>query len=202
MPPPPPSIPTSDVVTGLSLDDTFVLPGKNFAAGDTALYTAASHKIQVFAGGSVVFTFTNVTTLATATPPAFVVGSNSIEYVACFLRGTEIATADGATPVEALRIGDLVVSHDGDHRPVRWIGHRAYDRRFVAGNPQLRPVRLRAGALAPGQPRRDLLLSPLHAILVGGVLVPAVALVNGVSILREPAGSDIAYFMSSLTRLT
>jgi hypothetical protein len=46
-------------------------------------------------------------------------------------------------------------------------------------------VRVAAGALGENIPARDLLLSPDHALRVGGVLANAGALVNGTSIRRE-----------------
>jgi hypothetical protein len=87
-------------------------------------------------------------------------------------------------PVEALRPGDMVRLADGGAAPVRWMGQRVVARRFAD---PLRdwPIRVRAGALADGVPRRDLLLSPGHALRVGDVLAHAAALVNGSSIVRE-----------------
>ncbi len=49
------------------------------------------------------------------------------------------------------------------------------------------PVRIRAGALGPNLPRRDLLLSPGHAVRIGDILVHAAALVNGTGIVRVAA---------------
>jgi hypothetical protein len=48
-------------------------------------------------------------------------------------------------------------------------------------------VRIRAGALADGAPREDLLLPPGHALLLEGTLVAAGDLVDGHGILAEPA---------------
>jgi hypothetical protein len=90
--------------------------------------------------------------------------------------------------VEDLGVGDHVVTlEDGaeELRAVTWIGNRRLD---VAAHPRpemVAPVRIRAGAFGEALPQRDLLLSPEHALLVGGVLIQAGALVNGTSITRE-----------------
>lgn len=102
----------------------------------------------------------------------------------CFFAGTLIGTAEGPRPVEALQPGDLVRTADGGLRPVRWIGRNAVSRRF-ADPLRVLPIRIGAGALAEGVPRRDLLVSPSHAVLIDDLLVQANALVNGATIVRE-----------------
>ncbi len=120
--------------------------------------------------------------------------------IACYLRGTRIATRHGEVAVEALRIGDEVITAGGACRPVRWIGRRAYSAAEAAADRSLRPIRIAAGALGPLLPRRDLHVSPQHALRLrdpasgGFVLVPAVQLVNGVTITRSAAHAAIAYF--------
>jgi hypothetical protein len=114
----------------------------------------------------------------------FEVTNSGFQTVPCFCAGTKIATATGEIAVEALRIGDLVRTAQGGFSPVRWIGRKAVSRLF--GDPlRVLPVRIKAGALGENVPRRDLLLSPDHALFVDGLLVHAAALVNGVSIQRE-----------------
>ena len=110
---------------------------------------------------------------------------SSIEFfVACFYPGTLIATPAGDRAVETLAMGDLVLTHEGEEQPIRWIGLQTVSTRF--GDPlRILPIRIKAGALADGVPVRDLLLSPDHAVLVEGVLIQAGALVNGTTILRE-----------------
>ncbi len=115
------------------------------------------------------------------------------EAVACFCPGTLIATEAGERPVEALEIGDRVLTAAGVLRPVLWIGRRTYAQRFVAGNTAITPIRIRAGALGEGLPHRDLLVSPMHSMLLDGVLVPAALLVNGVSIVQEQPIDDVRY---------
>lgn len=107
----------------------------------------------------------------------------------CFVTGTRIATPAGEAPVEALRPGDRVALADGGTAEVRWIGRQSIAARF-ADPLHVWPVRIRAGALDDGVPHRDLLLSPGHAVRVGGVLAHAAALVNGSSIVRETQVSE------------
>ncbi|OYV37228.1 MAG: hypothetical protein B7Z81_06310 [Acidocella sp. 20-61-6] len=101
-----------------------------------------------------------------------------------FLAGTRITTAQGEVEVEALKAGDLVLTVQGQALPVRWIGVKTVSALF--SDPlRLMPVRIKAGAIAENMPKRDLLVSPEHAMFVGGVLVQAGAMVNGTSIIRE-----------------
>jgi hypothetical protein len=104
-----------------------------------------------------------------------------ITAVPCFARGTRLRTPTGWTAVEALAIGDHVLTLHGAARPVRWIGHRDVD---AGRDPKMSPVRVRAHAFGPGLPVRDLLLSPDHALFVDDVLIPVHALLNGRSIVQ------------------
>ncbi len=119
--------------------------------------------------------------------------------MACYCRGTCIATPGGETPIETLAIGDPVLTISGAIRAIHWIGRRAYPARQTLGSRAVRPVRVRAGALGKDLPRRDLLVSPEHALMLGDpiageVLVPARHLVNGNSIVREAGGRPVEYF--------
>ena len=120
----------------------------------------------------------------------------SLNYitVACFLEGTQIRTPAGERAVESLRSGDLVVTADGTAKAVKWIGHRSYEAEFGASEAFVRPVVFKAGSLGGGLPVRDLKVSPQHGMLIDGAMVPAAALVNGVSIVRDENPGDITYF--------
>jgi hypothetical protein len=112
----------------------------------------------------------------------------------CYCRGTMIATPDGEAAIEELAIGDLVMTLSGAVRPIRWIGHRGYDGRFIAGNPDMLPIRIIPGALGQGVPTRDLYLSPEHALYLDGVLVPARQLLNGATITQAETVERVEYF--------
>jgi hypothetical protein len=113
--------------------------------------------------------------------------------VPCFTAGTRIETPRGEVPVEDLRPGDEVVLAAGGTARIAWLGSTTLDIARHRWPDLVRPVRIRAGALADGVPRRDLLLSPEHALALDGVLVPAKLLVNGRAILAEPGVARVTY---------
>ncbi len=122
----------------------------------------------------------------------------------CFCAGTRVLAARGEVAVEELRVGEPVLALLGGGAgaglvPVRWLGHRTLDLRAHPRPELVRPVRIRAGALAEGVPHRDLRVSPGHALLLDGVLVQAARLVNGVSVLQEDA-PRVTYWHVELDR--
>ena len=119
---------------------------------------------------------------------------------ACFCAGTAILTEAGERAVETIAPGDRVITADGRAEPVLWVGRRSYGGRFLAGQAHLLPIRIRAGALGRRLPRRDLLVSPCHAMLLGGVLVPAGALVDGRRITVERDCAEVGYVHIELAR--
>ncbi|OWU84971.1 hypothetical protein ATO6_10600 [Oceanicola sp. 22II-s10i] len=124
----------------------------------------------------------------------------------CFCRDTLIETEGGATvPVQDLRVGQRVRTADHGYQAIRWIGRRRLGATELSAMPRLRPVRIRAGALGPDLPVRDLLVSPQHRIVIRSriaqrmfgqaeVLVPACFLLplDGVEILPET--EEVTYF--------
>ena len=113
--------------------------------------------------------------------------------VPCYCHGTLIETDRGQVEVESLQAGDLVMTVSGALRPIRWVGRRSYAGRFLAGRDNLRPILIRAGALGDGLPRRDLRISPCHAMLLDGMLVPGSELVNGTTIVQDRDCTEVHY---------
>lgn len=85
----------------------------------------------------------------------------------CFCAGTLIRTERGDVAVEELQVGDRVMTRDNGLQDLRWIGSKALDASQLHLFRQLRPVRIRAGALGGGLPLRDLRVSQQHRVLVG-----------------------------------
>ncbi|WP_158922592.1 Hint domain-containing protein [Acidisphaera sp. S103] len=124
-------------------------------------------------------------------------GSNTLirtNTPACFAAGTALATPDGSVVVEALRIGDMVLTASGQVRPVRWIGRRHLDLTRHPNPGTVQPIRIMASALGDGLPNRDLLVSPDHAMLLDGMLIPARLLRNDVTIRREETCKSVTYY--------
>jgi hypothetical protein len=129
----------------------------------------------------------------------------------CYSRGTRIATPRGDKRVETLKIGDKVMTKSGAARPIKWIGRRSFAGRFITARKDILPVCVKAGALGGNAPRRDLWISPHHAMYfdatyfdakyfdcnvlsLQGVLIEAKDLVNGSSIVQPEHADKVEYF--------
>ncbi|MDB5398609.1 MAG: hypothetical protein JWQ55_627, partial [Rhodopila sp.] len=156
----------------LTLDD-----GTTPVASLTMLGAYASDAFTVVpgSGGSLL-------TAHTPTPPP-----------ACFAAGTRVATPRGEVAVEALSPNDEVTLASGATAPIVWIGRRRVDCRSHPKPQDVWPVRIRRGAFAPGAPRRDLFLSPDHAVFIEDVLIPIKYLMNGETI-RQIERKAVEYF--------
>ena len=121
----------------------------------------------------------------------------------CFVAGTRIRVMRNGmaeeVAVEALAVGDTVVTSDGARRPIRWLGDRTIRCAAHRVPSDVWPVRIGAGAFGEGRPWRDLLLSPGHPVLVGDHLVPIMCLINGTTIERVPV-DDVTYWHVELDR--
>ncbi len=116
----------------------------------------------------------------------------AIDTAPCFAAGTRIRTTRGEIAVEALIEGDRAITATGTS-PITWIGHR---RVACVDHPRpwdVNPVRIAPHAFAPNQPCRDVWLSPDHAVLHDGRLIPIRYLINGATIIQEPRDA-VTYF--------
>ncbi len=164
--------------------------------------TASGGTLTLKNGGSVVagLVFSGDYRSAVFSTPSDGGSGDDVIIAPCYLAGTRILTAFREVAVEALRIGDRVPTLlGGRSAQVRWIGHRSIDCRDHKQPTEIWPVRVHAGAFGDATPHRDLLLSPDHAVLVGGALVPIRYLVNGASIAQVETG-EVSYWHVELDR--
>ncbi len=133
----------------------------------------------------------------------FTTGFNWVD-VTCFTTGTLLQAADGERRIEDIKIGDEIETSFG-LSPVLWIGRRAISSEMLSRNPKLRPIRIIAGALGNGLPKRDLLVSRQHRMLVQSkisermfgkreVLVSAIKLTALPGVFIDEAVVDVEYF--------
>lgn len=139
--------------------------------------------------------------------------TGDFEDVPCFVAGTLISTVHGDVPVENLSEGDdvLVYQTDDESSAIERKVRRIFRRKVSIKNPKLRPVRIKAGTLGKFLPRRDLLVSRQHRMLVKSklagqmfgeneVLIPAIKLTILPGISVETEVKAVEYFHILLDR--
>jgi Hint domain len=130
----------------------------------------------------------NIFGLATNASTTFSKPDGSGGILVCFLEGTQIKTAGGEVPVENIRVHDRVVAivnGAAQLRRVVWVGRKAVDLSTSVDTDDLAPIRIKRDAIADGVPKRDLLVTGDHCLIFDGYLMPARALVNGRSIVKD-----------------
>jgi hypothetical protein len=104
-------------------------------------------------------------------------------------------TPAGEIAIEDLSIGDVVVTHGGKDREIRWIGRVSISRDDASAWPEgAMPVRIAKDAFASGVPRRDLDLSSEHMLFLNGVLIPVSNLVNGTTVRAVAPDADVVHY--------
>ncbi len=169
-------------------DDGTVLSFVSFDAEVTATQGAASGQTSTQIGSNGT---DDTSSLSSTDGITFVQDPNPSPGAPCFTSGSLILTAQGHVPVERLVPGDQIVTQDGTCEPLRLILSRRLHRTELIKSPQLRPVRIVAGALGQSLPMRDLLISRQHRMLVRSVIAQRMfgtqtVLVSAIRLTRMP----------------
>lgn len=181
--------PTADTVNGQGVSSSW--PGDTLTIerpdGTQVTYTGTTFYLD---DGSRFFTPTDGQILESGTfvSSSFVLTNGPLDVrdlgAPCFTPGTLIQTPDGPVAVEHLQAGDMITTADAGPVPVIAAMERSLSAAALTLNPRRRPVRIAAGALAPGLPSRDLIVSPQHRILLRS---PVIARMFGVAEVLAPA---------------
>ena len=91
--------------------------------------------------------------------------------VTCIARGTLITTDRGDVPVEHLKSGSRVLTQDNGFQELILMMSRTIGSNGLRKNPKLYPVRITAGAIGSGLPKRDLIVSRQHRMVVRSSIV-------------------------------
>ena len=137
--------------------------------------------------------------------------------ISCFTAGCRLRTDRGDIEVEKLVAGDLLITHPSGNQtacaalPIVRIFTRTVTSYSIRRNPKLRPIRITAGALGLGLPKRDLLVSRQHRMLVQSkiaermfgsleVLIPAIKLTTLPGIFVDENVEEVDYLHVLLDR--
>lgn len=144
-----------------SLQELFIAPGSNIANSTPATF---DHHTDV--------DYDNDGSIATGTieDGNGYFNTNNSQAI-CFAQGTLVQTPAGEIAIEALRVGDKVLTADNGPQPIEWIGTRHVNRLQLLASPSLRPVLIPTGAFGANRPT---FVSRQHALAMpDGKLVRA-----------------------------
>ncbi len=91
--------------------------------------------------------------------------------VLCFTRNTLIATDTGEVDVQSLQVGDLVQTAYNGLQPIRWIGKTTVSPADLEATQKLRPIKIAKNALGQNLPKRDLIVSRQHRMVISSTIV-------------------------------
>jgi hypothetical protein len=131
--------------------------------------------------------------VSTAVSPAGFTGLSVIFEPLCFCRGTLIRTPSVDVTVENLSAGDMVVTWNGEHRAITWIGVGRVLATWGCRNAAT-PVIVQKGALADNVPHTDLRVTKGHSFYIDGALIPVEFLINHRSILWDDRAREVSLY--------
>jgi hypothetical protein len=189
-----------DTISGFSTHDTLDITDLTISSTlPSTLSADASHVLSIAGsnGDTLNLTFTSLPAGADFILRADGHGGTKLtEDIPCFRAGTHILTTNGERLVQDIAVGDHLITqheHGPQSRQVVWTGQKRVDISRHARPHKIAPVRIRAGAFACNIPKRDLYLSPDHALYIGGVLIQAAALLNGVTVIQDLTARYVSY---------
>lgn len=128
-------------------------------------------------------------------------GGTPYGEIVCFARGTLIRTPNGDIPVETLKVGDRVLTHDDGAQPIAWAAQRMI--LFPKGDDL--PVWIDPDTFGPNQPYARTAVSPRHCLFrrdaafqmmfdTTEVLMSARDCVDGINITQDRGQMAVEYF--------
>ncbi len=169
-------------------------------------YTAnnSNATIQALNTGQTLTEVFNVT--STGGTSTVTITINGLDEPPCFVKGTMIETPYGPRAIETLKIGDTVLTKDNGPQNIVWVGSKHISADSFENFNKLRPIRILKDCFGPGVPCHDLLVSPMHRMLIKDpaaallfgqeeVFCAAKMLINGRTIYRDNVSETIYYHL-------
>lgn len=169
-------------------------PNSNSGSGIFIGYLPSSPLIE-----GVTYTFSSTNSV-----PSNAVDYDDIEGAICFTSSSYIETDEAMVQICDLEAGMRIKTRDNGYQRLLWVYKRAISQDEMAGNPNLRPVKITAHAFGADKPCRDLHLSQQHRLLHSDLrnellfteshlLVPAKGLVNNKTITIDLDVASLEY---------
>ena len=111
---------------------------------------------------------------------------------------TRVKTIFGDVHAVALRKGDEVLTRSGEFKPIVWLNRVLLEPEFLAQKPDSQPVVVRAGALGPGMPAADIMVSPRQLVFFRNTSWPEAAELIGKPGVERVRETGLSYTMFHL----